>query len=237
MDITTWSNRRLIGRAAWISAWATLVLGQLHALARHATEDGKADLDLPLTKVWAEPAADLFSPVLGWANPDAVYLTYGKIWAVSFAVLTVAALLSYRLRGPQGFEKAAWRISITGYALATFGVMTAYWTQWAHYNAVFDAALALTLPGLAVSLLGSTMLGVSLLRRGFRPRATGWLLAAALPFGFVITEVTSMGSMMLTVLFAFGVLGRRLAADPGYVDQVRAPARGPAQKAAVRLTA
>ena len=54
MDITTWSNRRVIGRAAWVSAWATLALGQLHALARHATEDGRSDLDLPLTKVWAE---------------------------------------------------------------------------------------------------------------------------------------------------------------------------------------
>ena len=45
--------QRRIGRFAWVMAWFGLVMGQLHALARHQTADGKADLDLPLTAFWA----------------------------------------------------------------------------------------------------------------------------------------------------------------------------------------
>ena len=47
-----------IGRIAWVMAWVGLVVGQLHALSRFATADGKEDLELPLTAAWAEPAAD-----------------------------------------------------------------------------------------------------------------------------------------------------------------------------------
>jgi len=223
MDITTWSNRRRIGRVAWISAWVTLAVGQVHALARHATADGRSDLDLPLTKVWAKPAADLLDPLLGWAGPDTVYLTYGKLWAISFAILTVTAVAAYRLRRPYGFEKVAWRMTIVGYGLATVGVAGAYWTQWSDYNAMFDAALAMSLPGLLLMLVGSTMLGCSLLRREFRPRGAAWLLALSLPFGLVITEVTSMGNVSLTAVFAFGLIGRRLALNPAYAEQIAAP--------------
>lgn len=67
--------QRRIGRFAWVMAWVGLVVGQLHALARFATEDGTEDLELPLTAAWAEPGADLLQPLLGWANPDIVYIT------------------------------------------------------------------------------------------------------------------------------------------------------------------
>ena len=59
-------------------------------------------------------------------------------------------------------------------------------------------------------MIGSTLLGIALLRNGFAPRASAWLLTATLPFAFVITMVTSMGSVALPVMFAFGLAGRRL---------------------------
>jgi len=40
-------NQRRIGNFAWVMAWVGLVVGQLHALSRFATADGKADLELP----------------------------------------------------------------------------------------------------------------------------------------------------------------------------------------------
>ena len=55
---TTESQTRLT-KLAWGTAFATLVIGQLHALARHRTEDGKSDLDLAATSFWAEPAGRL----------------------------------------------------------------------------------------------------------------------------------------------------------------------------------
>lgn len=220
-NLTTRENRRRTGRLTWYAAWATLVLGQLHALSRFATEDGKADLELPATRFWAEPAAKALRPLLDWANPDAVYLTYGKIWFPVFTLLTVCALMLYRLRQPTGFEKWAWRVSITGYAAAALGVFISYWTQWSSYNALFDYSLAFDIPGLLLSFFGSTALGISLLRRGFRPRSSAVLLTVALPGFFLITLVTSMGNSVLPVLFAVAIAGRRAATDPSYVDTLR----------------
>jgi hypothetical protein len=103
-------------------AWLGLAAGQLHALSRFATADGKADLDLPLTRAWAEPAADALRPLLTWANPDLVYLTYGKIWLPVFAAFTLCAYVVRRRRQPAGFEKWAWRIALPAYVWATLAV-------------------------------------------------------------------------------------------------------------------
>lgn len=207
-------NEHRIGRLAWVTAWAALVLGQLHAMARHQTMDGKKDLELGATRVWSDPARELFSPLLGWASPDAVYLTYGKIWFPVFVVFTLCAFAVRRHRRPAGFEKWAWRFALTGYAWGCVGVFCSYWTQGATYNAFFDTAFLITLPGLVLMLLGSTVLGITLLVRGFRPRASAWLLALTFPLAFVITMVTSLGSASLPVAFAFGIAGRALARSP-----------------------
>jgi hypothetical protein len=208
-------NAQHIGRFAWVMAWVGLVVGQLHALSRHNTADGKEDLELWATRAWSDPARDVFKPLLDWANPDAVYLTYGKIWLPVFVAFTLCAFALRRLRTPVGFEKWAWRIALTGYVLACVGVFCDYWTQWDTYNAFFDVAFLITLPGFLLTLIGSTLLGIALLRRGFRPRASAWLLALTFPLSFGILQVTSMGSAALPVMFAFGIAGRRLAA----VDQ------------------
>ena len=203
-----------VGRYAWWSAWAGLVLGQLHALSRHRTEDGKEDLELSATAAWAEPAGDLLSPLLEWGDPDLVYVTYGKIWLPVFLGFFLCAVLARRRRQPRGFEKWAWRVVLVGYAWAALDVAASYWTQWTgDYNALFDIAFLAGLPGLLITVLGSTVLGVTLLLKGFRPRVSAALLAATLPLALVITTVTSMGNVALPIAFAFGILGRRMAAQ------------------------
>jgi len=102
-------------------------------------------------------------------------------------------------------------LALSGYVLACVGVFCDYWTQWSTYNAFFDVAFLITLPGFVLTLLGSTLLGVVLLRRAFVPRLTAWLLALTLPLAFGILQLTSMGSAALPVMFAFGIAGRRLA--------------------------
>ena len=204
-------NERVIGRLAWVMAWVGLVLGQFHAMARHNTADGKEDLQVWTTRVWSDPARDFFKPVLDWANPDAIYLTYGKIWLPVFVAFTLCAFVVRRRREPVGFEKWSWRIALTGYVWACVGVFCDYWTQWTTYNAFFETAFLITLPGLLLNLLGSTLLGIALLRRRFLPRSTAWLLALNLPMAVAIMQVTSLGSAALPVMFAFGIAGRRLA--------------------------
>jgi hypothetical protein len=205
-------NDQRIGRLAWVMAWVGLVVGQFHAMARHNTVDGKEDLQMWTTRVWSDPAREFFRPLLDWSNPDAVYLTYGKIWFPVFAAFTACAYVLYRRRRPVGFEKFAWRFALVGYVWATVAVLVSYWTQWTHTTAVLDLAfLFLDIPGLLLTVIGSTVLGISLLRRGFRPRVTAWLLALTLPLTLGIQMFTSMGSGALPVMFAFGIAGHQLS--------------------------
>ena len=62
-------TQRRIGRFAWVMAWVGLVVGQLHALARHNTADGREDLHSALTRAWSDPARAALRPLLG-DTPD-----------------------------------------------------------------------------------------------------------------------------------------------------------------------
>jgi hypothetical protein len=60
-------------------------------------------------------------------------------------------------------------------------------------------------------MLGSSVLGVTLLAKRFRPITPAVLLTLALPGVVVISAVTSLGNIVLPIAFAFGILGRRIA--------------------------
>ena len=205
-------NDQRIGRLAWVMAWVGLVVGQFHAMARHNTVDGKEDLQMWTTRVWSDPAREFFRPLLDWSNPDAVYLTYGKIWFPVFAAFTACAYVLYRRRRPVGFEKFAWRFALVAYTWASVAVLVTYWTQWTHTTDLLDLAfLFLDIPGVLLCWIGSTMLGITLIRRGFVPRVSAWLLALAVPISFVLELFTSMGSGALPEMFAFGIAGHQLS--------------------------
>ena len=202
MELSHTQEKRIV-TFGWITASAGLVLGQLHALSRFETEDGKSDLELPLTRAWAEPAARAVRPLLDWGDPDFVYWNYGKIWLPVFAAMTLCALVVFRHRQPVGFERVAWQVALTGYALATLSVVGDYFTPWTELSFV-----VLGLPGLALTALGSTALGVVLLKRRRRPRILGIALLAFIPTTLLITEITSMGNIILPIAFAWTYTAR-----------------------------
>jgi hypothetical protein len=212
-------HQRLIGRCAWVAAWVGLVVGQLHALSRFATAEGAEDLALPATAAWAVPAANALSPLLGWGDADLVYVTYGKIWFPVFLAFTLCAFLIYKQRRPGRWETWVWRVTLTGYMLACAGVFMDYWTQWTgNYNVLFQVGWIMTVPGLLLTMVGSTVLGVTLLVRGSAPRLPALLLALAIPLAWLILQATSLGNAVLPVMFAFGILGRRLATGSAVAD-------------------
>jgi hypothetical protein len=206
-------TQQRIGRTAWVMAWVGLVVGQLHALARFATEDGASDLESDVVRAWAEPAASALAPLLEWASPDVVYHTYGKVWFPVVGAATLAAYVVHRRRRAEGFrgaERWAWRVALTALVLATAGCFAEYWTQWGAGNqALLDAVFMALIPVLLLTIVGSTFLGVVLVRRGVGLPA--WLLALTLPSLFVISTVTSLGNVFLPIAFGFGILGRRFA--------------------------
>lgn len=213
---------RRIGRSAWVMAWVGLVVGQLHALSRFATERGRADLELPLTRAWAEPAARVLAPFLDWADPHLVYVTFGKVWFPVFLATVLCADAVRRRRRPRGFERWVWGAAVSVYALLASGAFLAYWTQWTGghpeegslESTLFGAGFVVSAAALVLALLVSTVLGGLLLVQRTRPVAPSLLLLGCLPLAVGIVQVTSMGSAVLPVVLALGLLGRRIASEP-----------------------
>lgn len=234
-QLETDKTRRQIGGLAWLMAWIGLVVGQFHALSRFATADGREDLEAPLTAAWAIPAGDLLRPILDWAHPNLVYLHYGKIWFPTFAVFTLCAWVVYRRRRPVGFETWAWRLALTGYAVATVGVFVGYWTQWAptYTEPWFTLGWYLGVPGLLLTVVGSSVLGLTLLARRFRPVLPAVLLTLALPLAVGITQITSLGNVSLPIAFAFGLLGLRIAHRRTTLEHARAIDHTPTREEAI----
>jgi hypothetical protein len=160
-------------------------------------------------RFWAEPAADVLSQLLTWAEPDIVYVTYGKLWLPVFLLFTAAAFVAHRHRRPRGFEKGVWRVVLVAYAGACFSVLGEYWTQWtAEPNALLDIVFLASIPFILVTMLGSTILGVTVLVKGYRPRPAVVLVACAVPGFVVIPMVTSLGNIVLPLAFGWALAAR-----------------------------
>ena len=189
---------------------------------------GSSDLDVATTRFWAEPAGDFLSPLLTWADPDLVYVTYGKWWLFALGVVAVAGFMVMRVRAPYGVELWGWRITLLGYVLLALGAGAFYWGQWNSYNVLEDIGLWIDVPGALLSLVGSTVLGIALLRRGAKPRLAAVLLLLALPALFGITMVTSLGNADIPAMFAIAMLAsaetRKAATERAGLSTYRVPA-------------
>ena len=198
MDITPLNARR-ISIFAWTMAAVGTVVGQVHAIARALSHPGDWEDGGP-SAAWGRPAAKLLRPLLDWSDPWTVYVTYGKIWTPVCVAFTLAAWLTYQRRRPRGLERRLWQVNLVGYALMTVSVIGDYFTpQWMDvmFVAGVFAMLVMGVAGIA--------LGIVLLRNGFRPRVTAILLIAFFPLLFVITEVTSLGSALLPLMWGWAI--------------------------------
>jgi hypothetical protein len=84
--------------------------------------------------------------------------------------------------------------------------------------------LGLLFPGILLSTTGSSALGVGLLRSGYRPRLTAWLLALAFPLWIVGDFLVGHNSIgLVPLMLAWGATGLELW---------RAGNRAPASKVA-----
>ena len=194
MDVSTTTARRM-SRLTWAVAAVATVAGQVHALSR--INDHPEDLESGLTRMWAVPAMDGLRPLLDWGDPTFVYWTYGKIWLPIFLTMTLAAWVVYRRRRPLGAERLAWRILLAAYGAATVAVAGDYYTPWTEVFFVVGLVPMLVIGGVGV------WLGVLMIRRGFRPRVTPWVLILFVPGFLAITQVTSMGNVILPSLWAW----------------------------------
>lgn len=203
IDISPAMARR-ISLAAWVMAAFGTVAGELHALAR--INSHPEDLASGLTRAWAVPAMSAVRPLLDWADPYFVYWTYGKIWLPICLAFTAAAYLVYRSRRPGRAEKWAWGVQLAAYALLTLSVTGDYYTPWT------DQFFLVGLAALLLIAFGGPVLGIILLRKGFRPRITAWLLILFLPSFVAITSATSMGNALLPLMWGWALAAHSLVA-------------------------
>ncbi len=197
MDISPRAARR-ISIAAWASAALGSVLGQVHALARIQAHPHDL-VEAPLTKLWSEPATRALRPLLDWSDPYTVYVAWGRIWLPICVAFTLAAGLAYQRRRSQGAEKWLWRVALASYACMTLSVAGDYFTPW------MDQMFVVGIVAMLGIGLGGIPFGIVLLRNGFRPRITPVLLMVFMPFLFTITQVTSMGSALLPLMWGWAI--------------------------------
>src|SRR4051812_9446739 len=200
-----------IGRAALVAAVAGTALAPLAALARFATEDGKQDLESGVVRAWAEPARDALKPLLDWGSTETVYTSYGKLWTPILLAALLCAFAVRRRRTPTGAEKWGWRLTLTGVVGMTIAVTGSYWTP------LLDEFFVVALPFMLIAIIGGMVLGIGLLRRGFRPRGTAVLLIVWLPLFFVLSDVIALGAALLPMLWGWGLAGWSLATTPEHL--------------------
>jgi hypothetical protein len=198
------TTARVISISAWVMAAVGTVVGQVHALARAQAHPHDFE-ESPLARAWGEPAIRLLRPLLDWSDPWTVYVTYGKIWVPVCIAFTAAAYLVYRRRGPARAERRLWQLGLIGYVVMTLSVCGDYLTPW-----WMDQMFILGIGAMLIIGIGGIPLGIVMLRNGFRPRITPILLMIFIPFMFAITEVTSLGSALLPLMWGWAVAAHRV---------------------------
>jgi hypothetical protein len=179
-----------IGLYVVLAAVTAVLVAPLLAIAYFATAEGAGELAAGTVQAWAVPARDLAGGLVTFASAERVYATYTQLLALAFpaVVLTAFATRGLRPSPRKRSERVGWGIALTGYSLFGAGLLVVSLgllggdTSVALVDAAFMAAM---FPGLLLSLIGSTVLGVVFLRSGYRPRVTAWLLALALPLWLV----------------------------------------------------
>lgn len=196
---------RLVGMYAVIAAAASVILAPLLALSYFATSDGGEELEVPTVSAWAEPGRDLAGGLVTFASADRVYSTYLQVFALLFPAVFLCAWALRAQRPPStGPGRWGWRLALLGYLLFGAGliVIAILLVAAAPSNTMVNIAfLALMFPGLLLGLIGSTVVGIGLVRTGYRPRLTAWLLALSFLLWIVGSFVLGHNSLGMVPLF------------------------------------
>lgn len=224
MSLSNWI--RWGGLAAMMGGIVGILYAPFYALAYFATEDGAESLEAPWVAAWAGTLRPILEPLLTFASPEVVYLTYGKCF--SFMVFGwMAGLLALHARQAASagrLEKWGFRVAFTGTVLGTFGGIGAYWIGSVWWGAVGFSFLAFLIPALLLFGIGFPLFGIGTLRAKVAPRLGAWLLiVGGLPGMILLNIVLGQITLGLVLLnLAWVVLGYAL-----FSEEI-APARQPA---------
>jgi hypothetical protein len=118
------------GLAALVGAVIGILYFPFHATAYFATQDGASSLDAPWVAAWAEPFARLFDPLLTFAHPGQVYITFGKFVLLVLLGYLAGVLALHSRQGAHAGRLKKWgfRVLLVGTVLGTVGAFGEYYT-------------------------------------------------------------------------------------------------------------
>jgi hypothetical protein len=186
---------------SWIVRWGGMgamvgsVLGIIVApviTSAYSLSEGGAEQAPP----WEPAMSNLLGPLFEFASPEGVYATYGKLYFLVFLGLLLGLLaLRARQRGSVG-RSEAWglRLSLVGVVLNLLGNIPDYWVGEDTWLEGLGFLIG-TVLGVLLLVVGSTMLGIALLRSGTTPTRFGaWLLVLSLP-GIILLTFIGFGNI------------------------------------------
>lgn len=193
-------------RYAQVAAIGAVLFAPLLATSYFRTSDGSEEKTEAVFTGWVDGVENLAGSLLDLASPDTMYSIFSLAFAVLFPAVLLSALAIYRTRpaGTTRPERWGWRVALVGYTIFFLGGVLAGVTMlFAGVESSLTNVwfLALMFPGMLISLIGSTMLGVALIRARFSPRATAWVLALAIPLAIMGSIVLGHNSFAIVPLF------------------------------------
>jgi hypothetical protein len=202
------------GLAAMLGGILGLLHSPFYAVAYFATEGGAESLEAPWVAAWSGAFRSLFEPLLTFAPPEDVYLTYGKLFLFMF-LGWLAGLLALHARQTVSagrLEKWGFRVAFAGTVLGTLGSIGAYWMGTVWPGAVNFSFLAFLVPALLLFNIGFPLFGFGTLRARVAPRPGAWLLTVGgFPGIFLLTFLLgNLGIGMVLLNLAWVVLGYAL---------------------------
>jgi hypothetical protein len=200
---------RLAGLYAALAALVALAVAPLLGLSYFAIPHG-AEEKTGTVSAWADPARELAGVLLTFASADRVYATYTQAIALVVPALLLCAWVTRARRGGAGtrVERWGWRVVLASYAALALGlaVVSVMLVGVSPSSAILDVAyMPLVFPGIVFGTIGTSVLGIALLRGGFDQRAGAAILALVFPlwvFGDFVLGHNSLGLVPLFVGWA-----------------------------------
>ena len=209
---SNWNRRG--GLAAMLGGIVGILYAPFYALAYFATEDGAGSLEAPWVAAWAGALRPILEPLLTFAPPEVVYLTYGKCF--SFMVFGwMAGLLALHARQAASagrLEKWGFRVAFAGTVLGTLGGIGAYWIGSVWWGAGGLSFLAFLVPALLLVGIGFPLFGIGTLRVKTSSKRGAWLLIVGGLPGMILLDIV-LGQLTLALLpinLAWIILGYTL---------------------------
>jgi hypothetical protein len=186
-----------------------IVYFPFHATAYLATADGAEALASPWVAAWSGTFRNLAGPLLTFAPPYEVYMTYNKVAPFVLLGFLAGLLALHRWQAAHAgaLERWGFRVALVGNVVGILGLLGENYT-----GAPDFFFLVLSLPGILLYTIGATLFGIGTLRTQIAPRVGAWLLiVGGFPGVFVLAFALghfSGGFLLLDI--AWVVLGAAL---------------------------